>query len=55
MENSSRISYSNCNRKLTYKHGKETKMPSTSESEDYSNANVIETEVSLKENFASLI
>ena len=39
---------------MTYKHGKATKMPSTSESVDYSNANVIETEVSLKENFASL-
>ena len=46
-ENSSRISTSKCHRKLTYKIGKETKMTSTSESEDFSNANVIETEVSL--------
>ena len=48
LENSSRISTSKCHRKLTYKHGKETKMPSSSESEDYSNAIVIETEVSLE-------
>ena len=55
LKNSSRISTSKCHRKLTYKHGKEPKTPSTSESVEYSNVNVIETEVSLKENFASLI